>query len=303
MVSRKSMFILLLTIGSISAMALIYFGGQRCRATRTSPSYERVHLNVDTAGKSQSPRPYGKIRLPADIFINLAQTENVGDPATIIVSASSLIPVSSGIITLRVPQIGAEPGCTQVLWSGTPSDFVAETAEYTVDALPVGNYRFIAIFEFTPDREGAERLAFSKSLYLDVRPTTILSSNVSFKHIKRVELLRELEERVVASLRPGLATTGPGKMARKIALIKALNPNLIARKIAELRATDPDVARRIMELNRVKADTTETLETAENGEQERPDIESERIRTSSTTLRGRPAFEQSVPIPERFRGD
>lgn len=296
MISRKSILILLVTIGSISATAMLYVCGQWYHPIRSKPSYDQVYPNQDKPSKNQLHRAYGKIRLPADISISLAQTENVGGPVTIIISASSLIPVGSGVITLRVPQIGAEPNGTEVLWSGAPSDFVAEIAEYTVDALPVGKYRFIAIFEFTPNRENTEILALSKSLYLDVRPTVILSSNVSFSQIERVELRRQLEERAVVSLRPGLAYAGPRKLAREIALIKARDPGIIARKIAEIKATDPEVARRIMELNRVKAKTIEGPEAAEPSQKLQPDTEGE-------PLRGQPAFEQAVPIPERFRGE
>ena len=303
MVSRKSMFILLVTIGGISAMVMVYFVGQRCRAIPRQPSYIQVHLNQDKLRKSKLPKSHGKIRLPAELFIDLAQTDSIGDPVAIIVSASSLIPLGSGVITLRVPQIGTEPESTEVLWSGTPSGFVAETAEYMVDALPVGKYRFIAIFEFTPNRENAEKLVLSKSLYLDVRLTKILSSNISFNHIKRVELWMELEERVLMSLRPELATTGPKTMANKIADIEALAPGIIASKIAELRLTDPDVARRIMELNRLKVDTIEDPDPIEKSEKlQLLYTEGESIRAPSPTSRGKPAFEKAVPVRQR-RGE
>ncbi len=299
MVSRKSMFILLVTIGGISAMVLVYFVGQRCRAIPRRPSYIQVHLNQDKLRKSQFPESHGKIKVPAEIFIDLAQTDSIGDPVAIIVSASSLIPASSGVITLRVPQIGTEPNSTEVLWSGTPSGFVAETAEYMVDALPVGKYRFIAIFEFTPNRENAEKLVLSKSLYLDVRPATILSSNISFDHIERVELWMELEERVLMSLRSELKTAGPKTMANKMADIEALAPGIITRKIAELRLTEPDVARRIMELNRLKTDTTEGPDAAEPSQKVQPDTEGEPLRRPSRRYRGRPAFERTVPVRQR----
>jgi len=303
MLSRKSMFFLLITIGTFSVIVIVYLVGQRCRAIPRQPSYVQVHLNKDTPRKSQFPKSYGKIKLPAEIFIDLAQTESIGDPVAIIVSALSTIPVSSGVITLKVPQIGTEPDCTEVLWSGTPSGFVAETAEYMVDTLPVGRYRFIAIFEFTPNRENAEKLVLSKSLYLDVRPARILSSNISFNHIKRVELWMELEERVLMSLRSELATTGPKTMANKMADIEALAPGIIASKIAELRLADPDVARRIMELNRLKVETIEDPDLIEKSEKvQLLDTEGELIRVPSPTLRGKPAFEKAVPVRQR-RGE
>ena len=158
-------------------------------------------------------------------------------------------------MTLRVPSIGAEPGRTELLWSGAPSDFIAEAKEYVVGPLPAGRYHFAAIFEFTPDRENAEQLVVSESLYLDVRADKILSSNVSFRQIERLELYRELEDRVLRSLNPGLATADPETMAHYRELMETANPGLIKSKMAELRATDPSVARRIIELNTTKVET------------------------------------------------
>jgi hypothetical protein len=301
MASRKSIFTLLATTASISAMALVHGGDQPRPAIRRQPSYDQIHVDHGIPRETQFRESYGKIRLPADLAIDLAKAEN-GGPVAIIVSAASLIPVSSGVITLRVPQIGTEPESTEVLWSRTPLGFVAEAAEYMVDGLPVGKYRFVAIFEFTRNRKNARKLALSKSLYLDVRPTTVLSSNVSFNHIKRVELWRQLEERVVATLRPGLATAGPRKMASEITLIKARDPGLIARKIAELRATDPEVARRIMELNQVEAETTEGTGTVEKSRKAQLPAESETMQAPSPTYRGQPAFEKAVPVRQR-RGE
>lgn len=281
-------------------MVLVHGGDQPRPAIRRQPSYDQIHVDHGIPRKTQFRESYGKIRLPADLAIHLAKVDN-GGSVVIMVSAVSLIPVSSGVITLKVPQIGTEPEGTEVLWSGTPSGFVAEAAEYMVDGLPVGKYRFVAIFEFTRNGKNARKLALSKSLYLDVRPTTVLSSNVSFNHIKRVELWRQLEERVVATLRPGLATAGPRKMAAEISLIKARDPGLIARKIAELRATDSEVTRRIMELNLVEAETTEGTGTVEKSRKAQLRTESDPTRALSPRYRGQPAFEKAVPIPERFR--
>jgi len=88
-----------------------------------------------------------------------------------------------------------------------------------------------------------------------VRADKILSSNVSFRQIERLELYRELEDRVLRSLNPGLATAGPETMAHYRELMETASPGLIKSKIAELRATDPSVARRIMELNTTKVET------------------------------------------------
>jgi len=228
------------------------------------------------------------------VSIDLASPSNPGGPVTILVSASSQIPIGSGKLTLKVPQVGEVPAGAEVLWSGAPSDFVAETAEFVVDVLPEGEYHFAAIFEFTPDSQNAGELFTSRALYLDIRPDKILSSNVSFDQIRRVELWDELEHRVLMDLRAGPAGIGLKSVARDIVAAETLDPDLIASRIAELRASDPDVARRITELNRVKAAPAGESEPTEQGEESEPDRQRRR-------LRNRPVLERAVPIPDRYR--
>ena len=240
------------------------------------------------------PKRHSKITVPAEVSLELANPSNPGGPVAILVSASSQIPVGSGAITLKVPPVGEIPAEELVLWSGTPSDFVAETVEYTIDALPAGKYRFIAIFEFTPDRENAGKLFASKSLYLDVRPEKILSSNVSFDQIKRVELWEELEQRVRADLKAASTTRTLKTVARDVKAAEPIDSDIISNRIAELRASDPEIARRIMELNRVKVAPAGESESIEQDEESLPDV----------MLRGvhnLPVMEREVPIPEKYR--
>lgn len=287
MVSRKVVFLLFFTVVSVSALLLCYDGTKQQQVTPTQLLIDRGCRSQDTLQQKKVPKQYGKITVPAEVSMELADSPNPGGPVTILVSASSLIPASSGTITLKVPPIGEIPAEMQVLWSGEPSDFIAESVEYVVNSLPAGDYHFAAIFEFTPDSENAGELFASKSLYLDVRPDKILSSNVSFEQIKRIELWNELEQRVRTELR-----TSSKSISLQAA--KPLDKNIIARRIAELRASDPDVARRIMELNRVKTVQLEEPEYIEHNEQSQKDLQ--RMR-----LRSRPVSERVVPVPEKFR--
>jgi hypothetical protein len=294
MISRKSVFLLLVTIVSVSSILLCYAGVKRCRVIPTQPLDDRGHRSQDMLQQRKAPKPHGKITVPADVFIDLASPSNPGEPVTILVSAASQIPVSSGKLTLKVPPVGEVPAGAEVVWSGAPSDFVAETAEYTVDALSAGKYHFAAIFEFTPDRENAGKLFISKSLYLDVRPETILSSNVSFDQIKRIELWEELEQRVLMDLQAGSTAAGLKMVARDVKAAETIDPGIIAGRIAELKASDPEVARRITELNRVKAAPTGESESVEQSEQSQPNVKRRRVQN-------RPVMERAVPIPERYR--
>ena len=294
MVSRKFVFLLLVSVLCISAMLLCYAGEKQQRAATIQPLDDRVYRSQDMMQQKKVPRRHSKITVPAEVSLDLADSSKPGGPVTILVSASSLIPVGLGTVTLKVPPVGEIPAETQMLWSGTPSDFVAESAEYVVDALPTGKYHFAAIFEFTPDRENAGKLFASKALYLDVRPEKILSSNVSFDQIKRVELWEELEQRVMMELKADSTNVRLKTVSRDIKAAEPIDSDVIAKRIAELKASDPDVARRIMELNRIKAAPAGEPESVEQSEQSQPDVKRRRVQN-------RPVMERAVPIPERFR--
>jgi len=294
MINRKSVFLLLITAAGVSAMLLCYAGVKRHRATPIQPLDDPGYQKQGKMQQRKVPKPYGKITVPADVSIDLTSPSNPGGPVTILVSASSQIPIGSGTITLKVPPVGEIPAETLVLWSGAPSDFVAETVEFVVDVLPEGEYHFAAIFEFTPDSQNGRELFTSRSLYLDVRPDKILSSNVSFDQIKRVELWNELEQRVRMELRSDSTARRLKTVARDIKAAEPLDRDIIASRIAELRVSDPDVARRIMELNQVKKAPAEGSEPTEQGEESQQDTQRMRVRS-------RPVLECAVPIPNRYR--
>ena len=224
---------------------------------------------------------YSNIKLPAELFVDLIQPKGTADTIGIIVSASSTVVASSGSLTLRIPDISGEPGRTENLWTGAPSDFIAEVREYTLPSLPVGRYHFVAIVEFIPDHPNAKQLVLSESLYVDARADRILSSNVSFRQIERLELYAELEKR---------ALTGPHtKLAGKRLTVpyristEAANSALVENEMARLRATDPDIARQIMALSSQRAESKVDTE---------PTIRSRTIPLSS---------ERAVPVPKEFR--
>jgi len=265
MVRRVGVGIPLLLVGTILAVALIDLGGE---PARNRPC---VGPAVGHGGPPAQHRD-DAIRLPVDLSISLAEPAVTGAPVTLVVSVSTRVPVGAGTLTLRVPPIDAEPGRTQVLWAGEPANFVMETRECAVGILPLGQYHFAAIFEFGPDAEHVEEAGLSASLYLDVRTTGILSSNVSFDQIKRLELRSELERRIALSLRPELSIASEEAVTHELARLEAADPGFLDRQIEELKATDPSVAYRIMELNAhlsESADAVNGLDGATAGEETR----------------------------------
>jgi hypothetical protein len=253
---KKPLFILFL-IAVMFAVVLFYIGSQRNYASQSQSHSDRTHMDREKDQLKQLSQSYGKPKLPVEVSIHLDQNHNSTAPIKMLISAISQIPLDSVVLTLKVPQIGIDPESTEFLCSATTSDYFVKDVEYVIDILPVGKYRFIAVFEFTTDNNNTRKQALSKSLYLDVRPAKILSSNISFNHIKRVELWQELEQRALASIRSESESRHLRMRSLDIANIKASHPNLMRQKIQEIKANDPDIARRIKELNRVKVETIE----------------------------------------------
>jgi len=291
MISRKSVIILFVTTFCLSVMLLFSAGARRFAAVDRQSSSEQALPERDARHQSPKVHRFGKITVPAEVSLDLAGSSQPGGPVTLVVSATSEIPVGSGTLTLKVPQIDEVPAEKLVLWSAAPSDFVDETAEFVIDVLPEGQYHFGAIFEFMPEGENAAELFTSKSLYLDVRPDKILSSNVSFKQIKRIELWNELARRVTTDLKQSSRAAGLKTTARAA---ETLDRDVIARRIAKLKASDPDVAHRIMELNRVKAAPAGQSDSVEQSENAEP-------ATRRRYIRNQPISDRPVPVPERFR--
>jgi len=232
---------LLLFAGTVPGAVLLHWGAREKPETPLRAP-ERVL-------KGRAGPVYPEIRGPASLSMDLAEGTAAGTPVVLQISAFSTIPVASGTVTLRIPEIGGEPNRTDVLWTGASSEAFAETAVCPVGTLPVGQYCFVAIFEFTSAGENAEDFATSQCLYLDVRPTAILSSIVSFEQIKRIELRQELERRILATLKPKFAAASEDVVAREVAALEAADPGFMDRAIGNLITTDSDAARRVAELN------------------------------------------------------
>lgn len=262
--NRVSVLALWAVCAGVATLTMVQFEDGQDLTVRWTPSWNPSPGSGAILCPNRANHPYGKIELPAELSIGLEQGDSAADAVTIKVAASSLVPVDSGVLTLMVPDIGTEPNRTEVLWAGTPADFVSETGVYKMDALPVGQYCFTVAFEFTPRGADADTIGISQSLYIDVRDTGILSSNVSFEQIRRLELRRELERRILASLKPRLRVASEQAIDDELARLEAADPGFLDRKIAELKATDPEVARRILELNERQAEVRE--ETVRAGE-------------------------------------
>ncbi len=247
--------ILAATAGMAGTMAIHRFTGQgRTTGAGSLPSVSPVVVDADRVeGRQRSPACV-KMTPPAEVRLNLVRADSGPSGLTILVSASSQVAVTSGKITLKMTRDDVEADRSEVLWSGGPLAAVSQTIPVAVGDLTMGRYGYVATLEFT-SAEGDADMAVSGSLYIDVKPDVVLSSEVSFEHIARVQLRQELEERAFRSLQPKVLAGNRTRIVGERANLEALDPGLVASQIRELKNADPNVAIRSMELNQVEVET------------------------------------------------
>ena len=298
---NKPFYLILGSIFVITAFIFTYVITQIDLGASSESITEQVRQIRDTNLHNRLSQPYGKIEVPAEVYIGLVQSDNPKQSVEIAVSAVSLIPVHSGKIVLLKPLAGIDSRHEEVLWSETPDDFVDETFFYEIGYLPEGKHQFAAAFEFEPDSDKSQPLVVTGALYLDVRDTEILSSNVSFDQIKRVELYKELEKRVMADMKPQLSNADLKTLSEEMAVMESIEPDIVKRKIQELIETDPDVARRIQEINTFEEGQEKYSEQKILSDDLQPELEDTVFPVSVPMRFGPPAYEEEVPIPEEFR--
>lgn len=241
---------IMLTVLACMAAAVVICGvAGRYYSTGGEVTVKRSHWDMDALAKRQLVPAHGKLKPPAEIYVEVTDGGEEGGPVRVTIHAASLVPVQSGTIKIAGPGMGET---AERLWSTANPGLVAESVSYTTGALANGLHRFGAAFEFVPERDSAETMIVADSVFLEVRSDTVLSSRVSFDHIRRVELLNELEDRALVSLKPRLATASRKVKDQELAKLAEQEPGAISRKIAQIKANDPDVTRRIKELNRIK---------------------------------------------------
>lgn len=246
---------------------------------------------------------FAKIQLPAQLTMELVESKKGEDAFKILISVTSQVPIREGIITLKVPDIENEPNSVETLWHGGPNDFTEINLEYVVTSgLPKGKYHFVAVFEFSPDKIKSTKMAISRSLYIDVTPKKIHSSNVSFKQLDRLKLKEELEDRVLREfIEEDPNTLSPALRGLRIAEIRAQDPNIIEKRIAAIIASDPNIVRRIEDINRIKSETVPDPNVISTPKKITTDPNYEPVVTPSQPIQLQPTTEEVVPIPEELK--
>lgn len=208
---------------------------------------------------------YAKVKVPADIGIELSQPTVPGEVAQVVVTVRSKVAFRDGSITLTVPNIGSSTGSDNTLWSGSGDSSFSSSYDYALPALPAGKYKFRSVFKFIQEGGSNKAVAIAKDLYLDVTEDAILSSNVSFGQIQRKKAAKELEK-----------------------------SGLRNKSQQELKKVAPGLSKGIQELNRVER----VDEPAANDGLKKPEAKPERFKDSVPAQPGTEKELKPEPKPQ-----
>jgi hypothetical protein len=258
---------------------------------------EHAKLTRDANLKDRLSRPYGKLEIPAEVFVDLLEPENPRKAVEMIISASTAIPVRSGRIILLKSGEDSQPQSKEILWSIKSVGLIDRTIVYKAGLLPEGKYQYTAVLEFETEGNASRQLIAAGSLYLDVKKSGILSSNVSFDQIYRDQLYKELVERVLTGMKPQLKNANSEVLDKEIIALESVDPGIIDRKIKELIDSDPDIARKAQELNTFSEEPAEFNESVKLSSQNPQDM------NNVSNLGGpySPVFDEPVPVPKEFK--
>jgi hypothetical protein len=209
---------------------------------------------------------YGKVKLPAEIRFDIRGKAIPGKPIKVDIAAVGKIPFKNGIIGIIIPGIGNSSQKDIQLWKGEADSPLEKKISYSLGVIPQGEHTFVAYFKFTPKREGAKEVGVARYLYLDIRSDSVKNSNVSFGHIKRLELKEELKKR-----------------------------GLLELSIEEIKKRDPEMARKILEVNRVKS--VETTVSKKKDDKESTSAQAEHKATDEPSQKKEGEIE-AVPTEE-----
>lgn len=207
---------------------------------------------------------YGKVKLPAEISFDIRGKAIPGKPIKVDIATVGKIPFKNGIIGIIIPGISNNPQKDIQLWKGEADSPLEKKLSYSLGVIPQGEHTFVAYFKFTPRREGAREVGVACYLYMDIRSDIVKSSNVSFGHIKRLELKEELKKR-----------------------------GLLELSIEEIKKRDPEMARRILEVNRIKS--VETTVSKKKDDKESTSSQTEHKATDELTQEKKGEFKKVPP--------
>ena len=162
-----------------------------------------------------------KPTLPVDVRLDFTESVETGQPATLVVTVSSRVPLTSGVISIDLPpELSQQPSV--VLWRGdlnVPGTF---DVSHTIAALPVGQYEFKATFMF--EMPSSRTAGVTARLVVEAAQHEVRTSPVSHRQIQR----ERLKDEVDALGLQGMSIDG-------------------------IRQIDPELAERIEALNRLPA--------------------------------------------------
>ncbi|HLP58064.1 MAG TPA: hypothetical protein VK186_04505 [Candidatus Deferrimicrobium sp.] len=169
-----------------------------------------------------SPNLEGKVLIPVEIKIRIQENPVPDMPFNIIIDVESRMPFKNGHIYLILPGMGNLQSQTIELWSGDSDNNMKKHLSYLLPALTPGEYEVRASFKFDSTQGGEQEMGVMEALYIDVRVDKILTSNISFTHIKQLELKEELGSKGLKGLSFGQIKEKNPEMAERIARLNKI---------------------------------------------------------------------------------
>ena len=127
-----------------------------------------------------------KAQLPHKITLQLNQAQS-GQSLSVTSKLYSLHKFSEGSATLVLTKQGEKAQMPVILFSGKGNAGFNQSTDYQLPPLAPGKYKLHAVFTVQGGKvKNATRAG--TNLYIDVRTTQVLASNISFSHIERLQL-------------------------------------------------------------------------------------------------------------------
>ncbi|NQZ08590.1 MAG: hypothetical protein HRT35_15665 [Algicola sp.] len=140
------------------------------------------------------PALANKAQLPHKITLQLNQAQS-GQSLSVTSKLYSLHKFSEGSATLVLTKQGEKAQMPVILFSGKGNAGFNQSTDYQLPPLAPGKYKLHAVFTVQGGNKIKNATRTGTNLYIDVKTTQVLASNISFSHIERLQLKARLDAR------------------------------------------------------------------------------------------------------------
>jgi hypothetical protein len=140
-----------------------------------------------------TPAYANKTQLPNEITLKLNHPVASGKPLVITTSLGVRTDFYQGAASLTISPMGQDASTPIEVFGGNGKAGFDFSSEVRLPSLSPGKYRVNGTFLIYRDKKDTSPIRAGTNLYLEIRANQVLSSNISFSHIKRQELKARLD--------------------------------------------------------------------------------------------------------------